>query len=114
MKPHKITVERYDTCIVPLLIRVKQLDGWYEYIPCGGDVITVNIKNKSNKIVKTFTQTVQPGNDKEISLKFPTDLPESEYTYDVILETGVEKHTISDDYIFKIKEDDAYEKLVQP
>ena len=59
MKPHKITVERYDTCIVPLLIRVKQLDGWYEYIPCGGDVITVNIKNKSNKILSTLIKHKQ-------------------------------------------------------
>lgn len=112
MKPHKIIVERHDTCIVGLYIRTKQPDGWYEYIPCGGDVITVYIKNKENKKIYEFMQTVPPGNTDRINLKFPTDLPEGEYTYDVILQSGSERHTVCDENIYIIKEDDAYEKLV--
>lgn len=113
MKPHKIVTERHDTCIVALVIRTKQPDGWYEYVPCGGDVITVYIKDKKNKIVHKFLHTVPPGNDDRINLTFPTDLPEGEYTYDVILQSGDERHTVCDENIFIIKEDDAYEELVR-
>ncbi|MCQ2464388.1 MAG: hypothetical protein MJ095_02250 [Oscillospiraceae bacterium] len=113
MKPHKIIVERHDTCMVGLYIRTKQPDGWYEYIPCGGDKITVCIKDKHNELVHKFTQTTPPGNDDRITLNFPTDLPEGKYTYDVILESGPERHTICDENIYEIKEGDAYEKLVR-
>jgi len=109
MKPHRTVVERGDTCRLQLDIRVIQPEGWFDYIPEGGDRITVYIKNKDNAIVSQRTVTVPAGNEHKIMLEMPSDLEKGEYRYDVILETtDGEKHTICDEYIFKIKEDGAY------
>ena len=109
MKPHKIVVERGDTCIRELDIRVMQPEGWFEYIPVGGDQISVYIKNKQNEIITQWTVTVPEGNEDRIMITIPTNLPKGEYTYDVIIDTADgEKHTICDENILKIKEDGAY------
>lgn len=112
MKPQKIIVERGDTCIRELQIRCMQPDGWYEYIPSRNDRITVYIKNSDNKVVKTLSITFKEDPEERVKITFPTDLPEGRYTYDVIIETEDEKHTICNEYLYEIKEDDAYERLV--
>lgn len=109
MKPHRTVVERGDTCILELDIRMIQPEGWFIYIPSGGDKISVYIKDKDNEIVSTVTKTVEAGNEENIMLTIPTDLEKGDYRYDVIIETAYnEKHTICDEYILKIKEDEAY------
>lgn len=108
MKPHKTVVERGDTCKLLLDIRVIQPEGWFEYIPAG-DTVSVFIKNKDNEIIKQIEITVPAGNEEKIMIDIPTDLEKGEYRYDIILNTSDgEKHTICDEYIFKIKEDGAY------
>lgn len=109
MIPHRTVVERGDTCLIELEILVSQPEGWFEYIPDGGDAISVYIKNKSNEIVTQQTVTVEEGNTERIMLNIPTNLPAGDYTYDVTIDTSYgEKHTICDEYILKIKEDGAY------
>lgn len=110
MKPHRTVVERGDTCLLELDIRMIQSEGWFEYKPNTGDVIDMYIKNKDNEIVTQVTKTVEAGNEDNIVLPVPTTtLSKGEYTYDVIITfPGGEKHTICDEYILKIKEDEAY------
>ena len=108
MKPHKTVVERGDTCKLLLDIRVIQPEGWFEYIPAG-DTISVFIKNKANEIIRQNVIAVPPGNEEKIMIDMPTDLEKGEYSYDIIINTSDgEKHTICDEYIFKIKEDRAH------
>lgn len=113
MGSHKITVEKHDTCIVTLLVCTKQDEGWYEYIPIGNDTATVNIKNADNMIINTFVVVADSGNEDRITIEFPTDMNAGIYTYDIILESAGERHTICDENIFEIKEDSAYAELVQ-
>lgn len=113
MRHHKITVEKHDTCIVTLLICTKQDEGWYEYIPIGNDTAMVNIKNTDNVIINTFVVAAAFGNEDRITIEFPTDMDAGIYTYDIILKTAGERHTVCDENIFEIKEDSAYAELVQ-
>lgn len=108
MEPHKTVVERGDTYAIELNIRAHQPEGWYEYIPDGGDVITVYIKHKDT-LVNQMSYETPEGNRERISVVVPTDLPEGCYTYDVIIVTSDgEKHTICDECILKIKEDGTH------
>jgi len=112
MKPQIITTEKGDTCIKELQILCSQPDGMYEYVPKGGDIVQLNIKNSDNVIVYSNDVTVEEGNTDRVVIEFPADLDEGTYTYDVIIKTEDEKHTICNEYILEMKEDDAYEKLV--
>lgn len=105
----KTVVERGDTCIKELKIRCKQPDGWWEYIPARGDEIKLYFKDDNNKIVREIQIEISENNKERVQLIFPTDLPEGKYTYDIIanLRSG-ERHTLCNEYIFEIKEDDAY------
>ena len=112
MTRHKITVSKDDQCITDIIINTRQPEGWFEYIPKAGDKFRVVVKNRRNDIVRETVTTVQDGNAERISLTIPTDLDGGKYTYDVMLILTEEEkettHTICDENILIIKEDDAY------
>ena len=111
MKRHKITVEKGDTCITDVVIETKQDEGWYEYIPQINDKIQAVFKDHSNIVVKTVNVEVPSEEARRISIMMPSDLETGEYTYDVTLvcrgdDGEDEVHTICDDNIFIVKEDE--------
>ena len=111
MKRHRITVEKGDSCITDVVIMSRQAEGWYEYIPKQGDRIKAVFKDKGSTVVREVTSEVTSDEVKRISLEMPSDLDAGDYTYDVSLtyrneEGKDEVHTICDDNIFIVKEDE--------
>ncbi|MCQ2464677.1 MAG: DUF4469 domain-containing protein [Oscillospiraceae bacterium] len=109
MKKHKIICEKGDKCITDLIIKSKQDEGYYEYIPVSGDEITVTVSDEAGTVKSQKTITVGENNVERISIDMPTDLDAGEYTYDIVLRTAegeeTETYTLCTDNIFIIKED---------
>lgn len=114
MKRQRITVEKNDQCDVELEIRIRQDEGWYEYIPVSGDTIAVHIDNAEGETVRSFSVTAPEGNNERIKVSMPTDLEAGTYTYDVILTYAdtSEKCTVCRDNILIIREDAQHEELL--
>lgn len=113
MDKHRIVVEKGNTCITDIVITSRQEDGWYEYIPKSGDIIKAVFKDKSNTVVKTVVSEVTTDKVKRISIEMPSELNAGNYTYDVLLvyrnyDGKEEVHTICDDNIFIVKEDERH------
>lgn len=106
MSKHKIIVNKWDKCLTDLLIKFKQEEGWYEYIPYEGDEITVTFRDASGTVKDTQTYEVPDANAKRITIEMPTTLDAGEYTYDVVLTTEDEEvYTMCENNIFIIKEE---------
>lgn len=114
MKRQRIIAEKGDQCDVELEIRIRQDEGWYEYIPRGGDRIIVVIDNAEKETVRSVAVTVPENNSERITVSIPTDLDAGTYTYDVILNYAgtSEKCTVCRDNILMIREDAQHEELL--
>lgn len=110
MQKHRIIVERLDKCLAEIMIISKQPEGNYEYIPVKGDKLKVRIKDKKDTVVKTYEITVSEDLSDRMSMDIPTDLEAGEYTYDISITyaDSDERHTVCDDNILIIKEDEGH------
>ena len=114
MKRQRITAEKGDQCDVELEIRIRQDEGWYEYIPQSGDTITVVVDDAEGETVRSLSVTAPENNSERITVSIPTDLNAGTYTYDVILNyAGTSgKCTVCRDNILIIREDAQHEELL--